>query len=129
MWGFFMFKNSNYVSNLLKAVLVSLIFTMLAVLLFALILRLFSLGNGIIKPINYLIKTIAVFIGAYLSVSEDKGILKGFISGVIIIIITFIVFSLISSGFKFTPSLLWEIILGGAIGAIAGVVKVNKKRT
>lgn len=123
-----MFKNSNYVGNLLKGTLISLIFTSLAILAFALILRLFSLSDGVVKPINYLIKSIAVFLGAYLSVSEDKGILKGFISGVVIVLITFIFFSIISSGFKFTSTLLWEILLGGAIGGVAGVVKVNKKR-
>ena len=122
-----MFKSGNYFVNLLKGILFSLIFTMTAILLFALVLKVFSLGDGVVKPVNYLIKSIAVFLGAFLSVNENKGILKGFIAGVVIIIITFLVFALISSTIKFNVFLIWEILLGGAIGAIAGITKVNKK--
>ena len=112
--------------NSLKAVVVSLIFTMIAILIFALILKVFSLPNSVIKPVNYLIKCLSVFLGCYLSISEEKGILKGFITGAIIMLFSHLIFSLIG-GVSLTFSIIWELLLGGAVGAITGTIAVNKK--
>ncbi|MBO5926195.1 MAG: TIGR04086 family membrane protein, partial [Clostridia bacterium] len=62
-----------------KGVIISLIFTLISILVFALILKIFSLNNNVIKPINYVIKVTAVFLGTFIAVKEEKGILKGFI--------------------------------------------------
>ena len=113
--------------NLLKGIIISLIFSLFAVCLFALLIKLFSINNGAIKPINYLIKVLAVFLGTYLSVGEEKGILKGLVTGFLIILVLQIIFSLLSKTFLFQLSLLWDLCLGCVESAISGILAVNKK--
>ena len=113
--------------NLVKAILISLIFSCVSILLFALVLYLFSIPNEAVKPINCLIKVLAVFIGCFFSIKGDKGFVKGLIYGGIIVIIAFLFFSLLSGSFTFGLSFLWELLLGLTVGAVAGIVAVNKK--
>ncbi len=113
--------------NLIKAILISLIFTCASILLFALVLYLFSIPNEAIKPINCLIKVLATFIGCFFSIKGDKGFIKGLIYGGIITIITFLFFLILSGTFVFSISFFWEILLGLTVGAVAGIVSVNKK--
>ena len=121
-----MVKN-NYILSVLKGVVISLLFAIIAILLFSVILRIFSLSNGVIKPVNYVIKIVEIFLGTYLTVKENHGALKGLVTGVIIVIITFVFFSIIGGGFTFDIDLLWETLLGGAVGSITGIFAVNKK--
>lgn len=119
--------NSNSVLSGVKAVIISLIFTLISIIIFAFLLKVFSLPNGIVKPINYLIKCVSVFLGCYFSIKGENGALKGFIFGILIIIISNLLFSALSCKFFIDLNLLWDVLLGGVVGVIAGVVAVNKK--
>ena len=122
-----MYNDKIFSFNLVKAVLISLIFSCISILLFALVLYLFSIPNEAVTPINCLIKVLATFIGCFFSIKGDKGIIKGLIYGAIITVIAFLFFSLLSGSFTLGISFLWELLLGLTIGAVAGVVAVNKK--
>ncbi len=112
----------------LKGVVIALSVSVAAVLLFALVLRLFSINLAVVKPVGYLIKTIAVFTGVFFSVKGGGGLLKGIVYGFLITAFQFLFFSLIGGGFTFSINLLWEILLGAAVGAIAGIFAVNGKK-
>ena len=122
-----MFLNKIFSFNVLKGILISLIFTAISILIFAYVLYLFSIPNEVIKPINYLIKVLAVFIGCYFSVSGEKGLLKGCLYGAIITIISFLFFSLLSGRFILDITFLWDLLLGVVVGGIGGIVAVNRK--
>ncbi len=113
--------------NLLKATVIALVYSLFAILLFAIILNFCSFDQVVIKPVNYLIKVLAVFLGCYFSIKNGKGLIKGAIYGLVITIICFFVFALISKSLNFNIYLLWDMLLGVAIGAITGIIKVNKK--
>ena len=113
--------------NLVKAVLISLIFSCVSILIFALVLYLFSIPNEAVKPVNCLIKVLAVFIGCFFSIKGEKGLIKGVIYGAIITVTAFLFFSLLGGEFAFGISFLWEVLLGLTVGAVAGIVTVNKK--
>ena len=119
---------NNIILQLIKAVVISLIFSLTSILLFAVILSAFSLPNAVIKPVNYLIKSLSVVLGCFFSVKGEKGAIKGFIIGAVIILICYLVFSLTSCNFSLDISLIWDVLLGGVIGAVTGIVLVNKKR-
>lgn len=122
-----MSNDSNCLLEGVKAVIISLLFTLVSILIFAFLLKVFSLPNGIVKPINYIIKCTSIFLGCYFSVKGEKGAIKGFIFGVLIILISHLLFSTLSCSFSFSLSLIWEILLGGVVGLIAGIFAVNKK--
>ena len=48
--------------NLLKATVIALVYSLFAILLFAIILNFCSFDQVVIKPVNYLIKVLAVFL-------------------------------------------------------------------
>ena len=122
-----MLNSKKMLISLLKAVVISLLFSLLAVLLFAFIISATSIGSSVIKPVNYLIKCLAVFLGCYFSIDGEKGLIKGVIYGAIISIVCYVVFSLISNSFTLSITQLWELLLGIGVGSITGVIKVNKK--
>lgn len=122
-----MLKDKIFLISLLKAVVIGVLFSLLAVLIFAFIISVCSLDNSVIKPVNYLIKCIAVFLGCFFSIKGEKGLLKGVVFGTAISVVCYVIFSLISSSFSFSIMLLWEVLLGLCIGAVTGIIAVNKK--
>lgn len=114
--------------NFLKGLIIALLFSLVAVLVFAGVIQICSVPLKAIKPITVIIKIIAVAVGTLTSVKGEKGLLKGAILGALIILISFIVFSIIGSGFTFNISLLWELLLGVAVGGISGIFSVNLKK-
>lgn len=122
-----MSKLSGVLSGV-KGVVIALIFSMISVLVFALIIDLFSIPLSAIKPVNCILKILAVVIGTLFSVKEDKGLIKGIIMGILISFSAFLLFGTIGGDIDFSISLLWELLLGGAIGAISGIASVALKK-
>ena len=119
------------VSTIFKSVILGVLFSaiifLLLTLIHAFILNTFSLSTSMVKPINQFIKGISLFLGGIVFIGENKGLVKGlflgFISSLLLIILTAIF------GGKITfLSALFEIVFLSVIGAISGSVAVNLKR-
>lgn len=113
--------------DLLRGVLVALLFSLAFVLLFALIIRWADVGeNGIVIG-NYVIKFLSLAIGILIGFKHHKnGILKGAIVGLTFMLLSWLIFTAMD-GFKsvnFRPLDLVFLTLGGGI---IGVIKVNLK--
>ena len=111
-----------------KGVVVALLFSLASVLLFALAIDLFNLPLTIIKPINCILKILAVVIGSLFAIKQDKGLIKGVALGGIISFLSFLLFGSIGGEISFNLNLLWEVLLGATIGGISGVVATSLKR-
>ena len=72
-----------------KSVGISVIVTLAAVLLFAFLIKIFSIGSSVITPVNQVIKALAIFLGCLLSLRDTKGWLKGAIAGILVILFHF----------------------------------------
>ena len=83
-----------------KSVCVSAIFTLAAVLVFALVVKLCSLGASVITPVNAIIKMLAVFAGCFLCIRGPRPVVRGLISGVITVAVTFFLFAAIAGDYK-----------------------------
>ena len=114
--------------SFIKGVIVALLFSVVAVLIFAAIISAFNLSSGVIKPVNVLIKIVSVSIGVFTAVRGDKGLLKGSLLGVVITVLSLILFSIIGGESAFNSSIIWQLLLGAAVGAIAGIFTVNLKK-
>ncbi len=121
-------SNKNFFQSIIKGLIISLIFLLFFICIFALLISLFNIPNGAIKPINQLIKILAVFIGCFFSISGEKGLLKGLVLGTIITLVTYLIFSIIAKTNVFSISIIWEILLGIAIGGLSGIISVNVKK-
>ena len=111
-----------------KGVVIALLFSLVSVLLFALAIDIFNLPLTIIKPINCILKILAVIIGSLFVINGEKGLIKGAALGGVISFLSFLLFGSIGGEISYSLNLLWEVLLGATIGGIAGVVAVAIKR-
>lgn len=121
----------NFKSTLfsgLKGIVVALLFSVVAVLIFAFLLSAFNITSSVIKPVNVFIKIVSVFLGVLVSVRGEKGLLKGAILGAIIIALSLLLFRIIGGEQTVSSGIIWELLLGTALGAIAGIFSVNLKK-
>lgn len=116
--------NSSSVLTILKGALNALIVSLLSILLFAFIIKLTSISDGLIKPINQVIKVLSIFLGCMFAFKKDgeKTILKGAIIGVVYTILAFVLFSILNGKFEFSASLIYDLLFSIAIGVICAII-------
>lgn len=115
------------VFQVIKATLAATIFSLVCVLIFSFIIGLFSMSADIIKPVNQVFKIIAIAIGGILFIRGGRGLIKGAIYGVCAVLVTYLLFAVISSSFAVSWLFALEIVLGAVAGAISGIIGVNIK--
>ena len=119
----------GYVFEIFKANIIALIVALLAMLLSALIVKLFNVSDGAIPIFNQVIKSLAIFIGCITSLRKPKnGWLRGLICWFIFVWLSYVIFSLINSHFEMGLSLLNDCVLGTVTGMISGIIAVNIKK-
>lgn len=117
----------NFIWEVFRAVIAAVIFSLAAVLIFALIIKLFLLPSSVITIVNRVIKAVAVFGGCLLFIKEERGIFKGAAAGVLAVAVTYLIFAAIA-GSGFTYLFFAELLFGCAIGAISGIIAVNIRK-
>lgn len=107
------------------SIIFAVIFALIGALILSLLAGVFKFSDGVIKPINQVIKTIAILTTALLFLRGEKGLIKGLILGVSTSFIT----ALIASAFSgdFWRGLVFDLLLFGAIGLFCGIIAVNLK--
>lgn len=111
----------------LKGVAAAVIFSLAAVLLFALIIKLFSLPSSVITPVNQAIKVLSVLLSSLVFVRGNKGFLKGILLGLFAVAATYLVFAAIG-GANFSWKFFIELLLGAIVGGIGGIIAVNVRK-
>lgn len=115
---------------LIKGSLIALSISLIAICIFAFVLRFCDISEEVIKPINQIIKIVSVLIGAYIGMKDCKemGLITGFFIGLLYTVLAFVVFSLLNGIFEFNSSLINDLIFGGIAGGIAGILAVNFRK-
>ncbi len=122
-------RDRGYVFEIVKANIIALIVALVAILLSALVVKLFSVSDKAIPIINQVIKSVSVFIGCLVSLKKpNNGWLRGLICGFIFVCLSFLVFSALEAKFVFGLSLLNDFVLGGISGMISGIIAVNIRK-
>ena len=116
------------VLQVLKATCAAIVFSLVFVLVFTLVIQVASLTSEVIKPVNQVFKILAIAGGGLLFIRGDKGLLKGAVYGVCAVLLTYLLFSIMSGSFSVSWLFALELFLGAAAGAISGVIAVNIKR-
>lgn len=118
---------SFVLKNMIKGVLIAVLIAMCGILFLSLLAKLFDLSDGAIKGINQAIKILSVYIGVMYSVKGEKGFLQGLIVGLFFTVVLYLVFIIISGEIT-VKSFFTDILCGGIIGLISGIISVNIKR-
>ena len=114
--------------QIIKAASAAVIVSLLFVLIFTLIIQLFSLPLGAVKPVNQVFKILSIVVGGLIFIRGDKGWLKGMIYGFIAVIVTYLLYGAISHSLSISWKFAIEILLGVVSGAITGIIAVNIKK-
>ena len=115
-------KGDGKLVQLGKGVLFSLIFTLLAILVFAAIVKVFELSDKTILMVNQVLKIIAILLGCLIGLKGGGCFWKGIILGFVTALIGYITFSLLSGAPLLRISLVYESILGIIVGGISGFI-------
>ncbi|MGN0748587.1 MAG: TIGR04086 family membrane protein [Christensenellales bacterium] len=116
--------------TVLKGSLIALSVSLVSILIFAFFIKYVAVPTSAIKPINQVIKGLSLFIGTFIALKKiDKmGLINGLLIGLIYTILAFVVFSILDGHFEFTKSLVNDLLFGGLIGGICGVIAINFRR-
>lgn len=114
----------------LKGTLISLAVSLVGILIFAFIIKYVAVPTSTIKPVNQVIKGVSLLVGTYISLrkTDKMGLITGLLIGLFYTILAFLVFSILDGNFEFSKTLVNDLLFGGIIGAICGVIAVNLRR-
>ncbi|MEG1751576.1 MAG: TIGR04086 family membrane protein [Clostridia bacterium] len=120
----------KFIIIILKSALIALAISLIGILIFAFVMRFFAVPDGAIRPINQIIKCVSVMIGCFfgLKKTKEKGLVSGLLVGLIYTLISFLVFSALNGEFEFTKLLINDLLFGGVIGAICGIISVGFRK-
>lgn len=123
-------SKKGFWSQIIKGVLYATSFSLVSILVFALIIKFVGITDNLIVPINQVIKVVSIFIGVNFALKNcyNKGFVKGALIGLFYTLVAYILFSAMSKNFIFNLSLLNDLVFGTIIGAICGVIVVNLKK-
>ncbi len=116
------------VFSIIKGALLSVALSLLLSVVFAVILRMASISDKVIYPVNQGIKVVAVALGTLLFVRGEKGWLKGGVIGLVFTALSYLAFSALGGDFSLSWLIVAELALGFFSGALSGIIAVNLKR-
>ena len=117
----------NIVFDFVKGLIVSIILSFALIIVFALFIKWLDLSDVWIVPITLLIKAISVLLGSIIAIKgTSRGLIKGAVFGTIYILFAFVIFGTLAGSFSFDVGLLLDFAFAALLGAIVGIIKVNR---
>jgi putative membrane protein (TIGR04086 family) len=120
-------ESENVFLMIMKGVTITMLTTLSLILLFAIVIKVSLLDSSVIKWVNQFLKIISIFVGVFFSIKGRLGFLKGGLVGLFSTVIIFIVFAFMGGDLT-AGSTIIDSVFGAFIGAIVGVLAVNRKR-
>ena len=123
------FKSNKQSICILRGILISFIFTIFMLVIFATLLVYTDLSEQTIRPVIITITGISILIGSSLGTRKlhKNGLLSGGIIGSSYILLLYLISSIVSSNFSINWVSIIMIIVGLIGGIFGGVIGVNTK--
>ena len=118
----------NGVFTIVKAVLLSLAVSLLAAVVFAVILQAAPMAQRTIYTVNQVLKAVALAVGVLAFIRGEKGWLKGGVSGLLFTGLSYLAFSAIGGDFSLSWLIFVELAIAFLVGAVSGILAVNMKK-
>lgn len=106
-----------------KGIALAAVITLAMVLVFALFIKLFSIGSSVIMPVNQVIKVLAIFLGCFFCLKPGKTALKGALCGLGAAIVTYFIFAAIAGAISFGWGTVLDFLFGALAGGISGAIR------
>lgn len=123
-------NKTNGIINIAKGSIIAITFSIIALIIFSVILTNTQLTENTINPVIMVITAISIFIGSIISVSkiEKKGIVNGAFVGLIYILAIYLLSSIVNSNFNLNLNSIILIAFSIIAGMIGGIIGVNIKK-
>ncbi len=119
----------SHLVDVLKAVLYSLVVSIVCVLIYAICVKFIHISDVGIVIGNTVIKLVSLLVGCFFAFKNfEEGLIKGVLVGVLYAIVSQFVFSIISGDGLFSGITLWGILFSIIVGAISGIIAVNVRK-
>ncbi len=117
----------DIVKRALKGTLISMVFTVAVILLFALIIKETGLADNVIAPVNQIVKILGIVGASYFAIKgmTEKQWLTGGLAGLLFISLSYLVFSLIEGLFGSVALLFSDMLMGLLIGMVFAIILAN----
>lgn len=114
--------------SILKAVLAAAAVTLIGMFLIALLTVFFRLSDNLLMILNQLLKFSSVLIGVSIAVGRGghRGFATGAAVGLLYMLAGYLLYVLFGGSYN-TASMLGEILLGAAVGAVVGAILANMR--
>ena len=124
------YEKSNTFFNILKGVIISLIFTIVCLFIFSCLLVYTDVSENLMQPVIIVITGISILLGSSIGnrKATKNGIVNGAIVGIIYILCIYIISSIVNGGnFMLNMQSFIMIAMGLIGGIIGGIIGVNVK--
>jgi len=115
--------------EILKGVILSLIFTLIFLFVFSVILTYTKISEDFISPVIIVITAISIFIGSSIGniKMQKNGMLNGALIGGIYLLSIYLLSGITSQNFSLSTQSIIIIVAGMICGMFGGIIGVNKK--
>ena len=112
------------IKSICKGVLCAVIVTLLFILGFALVVQLSGIRSNAITPIMQVVKVVCIFVAVAIALkhAKSKGWLYGALVGMLYMVLTFLIFSLMDGKFTVGISALSDLLFQTLVGLVSGVI-------
>lgn len=121
---------SKNLINIIKGVIISIIFTLFCLFIFSIILTYTNISEQFINPVIIVTTAISIFVGSSignLKVNKN-GLINGALIGGIYLISLYILSGIINDNFNLNIQSIIIIISGMICGMFGGIIGVNSKK-
>ncbi len=121
----------DFLKRSMKGTLISMVFTVAVILLFALIIKETGLSDNVIAPVNQIVKIAGIVGAAFFAIKGvlEKQWLLGGLSGMLFIVLSYFIFSLIEGMFGNVALLFSDMLMGLLIGMVFAIIIANFGKT
>lgn len=114
------------IADVVLVTLLSVIFSVIGVTLFAVVVGFAEVPEQFIEPINIAIKITAIAIASAIGMrKKSNGLVKGLVAGLLYAGATYLIFSLTSGSFSHGSMSVFDALTCAASGVLSGILAVN----
>ena len=120
-------NSKTKILSIIKGAFWGVAFSLICILIFALIIKFTSISEKAIFPINQIIKVLSILFACFIVGKKVKkgGLFVGLFTGILYTIVAFVIFSILDGSFSFGLSVLNDLTFGAILGMISGILCIN----
>ena len=122
-------KENNTIATIAKGIGISLLITVIALIIFSIILTYTNIEENVINPVIMIITAISILIGSSIENTKIKknGLINGGMIGGCYILIIYLISSILNWKFSLNVNSIIMIVAAIIFGILGGIIGVNRK--